>query len=59
MKIDQLVSIRRGVNKTRDADDRYDNRFLSLTRDFRAKELVDYCLNYHHIQYINQIQIFQ
>lgn len=47
MKIDQLVSIRRGINKTRDADDRYDNRFLVLNRDFSANELVDYCLSYH------------
>lgn len=58
MIIDQLVSIRRGVNKTRDADDRYDNRFLVLNRDFSADELANYCLNYHHIDEENRITIF-
>lgn len=57
MIIDQLVSIRRGVNKTRDADDRYDNRFLVLNRDFSANELVNYCLNYHQIDEENRITI--
>lgn len=58
MKIDQLVSIRRGVNKTRDADDRYDNRFLPLTKDFSANELVDYCLNYHLTDEENRTTVF-
>lgn len=58
MKIDQLVSIRRGVNKTRDADDRYNNRFLSLTRDFSSNELVDYCLNYHQTDEENRTTVF-
>lgn len=58
MKIDQLVSIRRGVNKTRDADDRYDNRFLSLNRDFSANELVDYCLSYHQTDEENRTTVF-
>lgn len=58
MIIDQLVSIRRGVNKTRDADDRYDNRFLELNCDFSVNELADYCLNYHQIDEKNRITIF-
>lgn len=58
MIIDQLVSIRRGVNKTRDADDRFDDRFLALNRDFSANELVNYCLSYHQIDEENRITIF-